>query len=142
MRVARSSARNAEPPTTVSPIASLTTSSKRDMCAPFCCGPRSTKHSSLAWKSCSAPGAPMRMTFSTPVTPTRDSESLIEGVRFWTSGACERETGSMAVVLPADGVESRVSGIGPSLCYQSRTFPLSPFVYEREGTVAQGFRER
>ena len=35
-------------PSTTSPIASLTTSSKRDMCAPFCCGPRSTKQSSLA----------------------------------------------------------------------------------------------
>ena len=31
-----------------SPMASLTTSSKRDMCAPFWRGPRSTKQSSLA----------------------------------------------------------------------------------------------
>ena len=29
-------------------ITSLTTSSKRDMCAPFCWGPRSTKQSSRA----------------------------------------------------------------------------------------------
>ena len=35
-------------PRTTSSIASFTTSSKRDMCAPFCSGPRSTKHSSSA----------------------------------------------------------------------------------------------
>ena len=50
MRWASCSARNADSPRTTSPIASLTTSSKRDMCAPFCCGPRSTKHSSRAQK--------------------------------------------------------------------------------------------
>ena len=33
---------------TTSSIASFTISSKRDMCAPFCSGPRSTKHSSSA----------------------------------------------------------------------------------------------
>ena len=42
-------------PSTTSPIASLTTSSKRDMCAPFWSGPRSTTHSKRAENSCSAP---------------------------------------------------------------------------------------
>ena len=67
--------------TMTSPMTSLTTSSKRDMCAPFCFGPRSTKHSSLAENSSGRPSLPaMRMIFSTPVTPTRESET-------WTVGA-------------------------------------------------------
>ena len=78
-------ARSALSPRTTSPRASLTTSSKRLMCAPFWCGPRSTKQSSRAEYSCSAPLAWMRMTFSTLVTPTRESESERVGARFWTS---------------------------------------------------------
>ena len=62
-----------------SPIASLTTSSKRDMCAPFWRGPRSTKQSSLAENSRSVPPDAMRMTFSTFVTPTRESEMCSVG---------------------------------------------------------------
>ena len=54
------------------PIASLTTSSKRDMCAPFWFGPRSTTHSKRARNSCSLPSWSRRITFSTPVTPTRE----------------------------------------------------------------------
>ena len=69
-----------------SPMTSLTTSSKRDMCAPFCFGPRSTKHSRRAEYSCSAPGGPTRMTFSTFVTPTRESDTWTVGQRSWTSG--------------------------------------------------------
>ena len=53
-------------PRTTSPIASLTTSSKRYMCAPFWCGPRSTKQSSLAVEQLlGAVGRAIRMTFST-----------------------------------------------------------------------------
>ena len=37
-------------------MVSLTTSSKRDMCAPFCFGPRSTKHSRRAENSCAWQG--------------------------------------------------------------------------------------
>ena len=59
--------------------ASFTTSSKRDMWAPFCLGPRSTKHSMRAWKACSLPFSRMRITFSTPVTPTRESETSTDG---------------------------------------------------------------
>src|SRR3954451_13292124 len=82
---ARVSARNALSPSTTSPIASLTTSSKRLICAPFWCGPRSTKQSRRAEKSCSAPLARMRMTFSTLVTPTRESERDSVGAWLWTS---------------------------------------------------------
>ena len=61
------------------------TSSKRLMCAPFWCGPRSTKQSRRAEYSCSVPLAAIRMTFSTLVTPTRESDSESVGARFWTS---------------------------------------------------------
>ena len=47
------SALNGDSPRTTSPIASLTTSSKRDMCAPFWSGPSSTTHSKRAENSCS-----------------------------------------------------------------------------------------
>jgi len=47
------SALNVGSPSTTWPIASLTTSSKRDMCAPFCSGPRSTTHSKRAENNCS-----------------------------------------------------------------------------------------
>src|SRR5262245_20814456 len=63
-------------------MTSLTTSSNRDMCAPRWSGPSSTKQSSLASYS----SAPMRMTFSTLVTPTRDSDSRTEGSDACTSG--------------------------------------------------------
>src|SRR3954452_4659903 len=79
------SARSALSPSTTSPSASLTTSSKRLMCAPFWWGPRSTKQSRRAEYSCSAPLAAIRMTFSPFVTPTRKSESERVGDRFWTS---------------------------------------------------------
>ena len=81
------SARRADSPSTTSPIASLTTSSKRDMCAPFCCGPRSTKQSSRAEYSCSVPFARIRITFSTFVTPTRESETCSVGTCDWTSSS-------------------------------------------------------
>ena len=75
---------------TTSPIASLTTSSKRDMCAPFCARLRSTKHSRRAKNSSSR----MRTTFSTPVTPTRERPTPIAGVRAWTSvHAARRQRG-------------------------------------------------
>ena len=60
----------------------MTTSSKRDMCAPFWRGPRSTKQSSFAQYKRSVPFAPIRMTFSTFVTPTRDSETWNVGRLF------------------------------------------------------------
>src|ERR1039458_7519761 len=75
------SARNGDSLSTTSPIASLTTSSKRDMCAPFWSEPRSTKQSMRARNSSSW----MRTTFSTPVTPTRESPTGTEGGRAWTS---------------------------------------------------------
>ena len=59
------SARNGDSLSTTSPIASLMTSSKRDMCAPFWSRLRSTKQSKRAKNSSSR----MRTTFSTPVTP-------------------------------------------------------------------------
>jgi len=63
-------------------IASLTTSSKRDMCAPFWLGPSSTTHSKRAENSCSEPLHRIRITFSTPVTPTRERLSA-------TAGGCD-----------------------------------------------------
>ena len=66
-------------------MTSLTTSSKRDMCAPFCWGPRSTKHSRRAEKSCSSPFWRMRTIFSISVTPTRDRLTRRFGVCAWTS---------------------------------------------------------
>jgi hypothetical protein len=38
----------------------------------------------------------MRMTFSTPVTPTRDSETWTVGADAWTSGWVVSVLGSMA----------------------------------------------
>src|ERR671917_2025556 len=64
-----------------SAIASLTTSSKRLMCAPFWCGPRSTKQSRRAENR----SFPIRMTFSTLVTPTRERDRESVGTRLWTS---------------------------------------------------------
>jgi hypothetical protein len=75
------SARNGDSLRTTSPIASLTTSSKRDMCAPFWSRLRSTKQSRRAKNSSSR----MRTTFSTPVTPTRESPTRTPGGRAWTS---------------------------------------------------------
>src|SRR6476646_1745179 len=81
-----------------SPMTSLTTSSKRDMCAPFCFGPRSTKHSRFAEKSCGWPSpAAMRITFSTPVMPTRESDTWTVGDDAWTSGWAVSVVGCMAV---------------------------------------------
>src|SRR4051794_5958401 len=61
------------------------TSSNRAIWAPFCSGPRSTKQSRRAQYSCSVPLARMRMTFSTFVTPTRDSAIGRVGTSDWTS---------------------------------------------------------
>ena len=80
------SARKGDSVRTTSPMASLTTSSKRDMCAPFCSWLRSTKHSSRAKYSSSR----IRTTFSTPVTPTRESPTGTLGVRDCTSSAAPR----------------------------------------------------
>src|SRR3954470_13558685 len=85
MCCAKVSARNALSPSTTSPIASLTTSSKRLICAPFWCGPRPTKQYRRAENSCSDPLARIRMTFSTLVTPTRERERESVGTRLWTS---------------------------------------------------------
>src|SRR3954454_15706652 len=67
-------------------MTSFTVSSKRDMCAPFCFGPRSTKHSRRAEKSCSWPPWRRRTIFSTPVTPTRERLTCTAGSWFCTSG--------------------------------------------------------
>src|ERR1700722_13900347 len=48
----------------------------------------------------------MRMTFSTPVTPTRESPTGIDGVRAWTS--------SPTVLGESDGVERIVIGTSPA----------------------------
>ena len=93
------SALNVDSPSTTSPIASLTTSSKRDMCAPFCSGPSSTTHSNRAENSCSAPFWRIRITFSTPVTPTRERLSCTVGRRAWTSVIETLEVGLMAIAL-------------------------------------------
>src|SRR3954451_4255268 len=95
------SARSSLSPRTTSPSASLTTSSKRLMCAPFWCGPRSTKQSSRAEYSCSDPLAAIRMTFSTFVTPTRESESESVGTRFWTSSSDRVMTSRLGDGVPA-----------------------------------------
>ena len=79
------SALNVDSPRTTSPIASLTTSSNRDMCAPFWSRPSSTTHSNRAENSCSEPFCRIRITFSTPVTPTRERLSWTAGRRAWTS---------------------------------------------------------
>jgi hypothetical protein len=76
---------NAVAPSTTSPIDSLTTSSKRDMCAPFCAEPSSITHSKRAMNSCSVPPVFMRITFSTSVTPTRDRLRASGGALAWTS---------------------------------------------------------
>ena len=44
-------------------------------------GLRSTKHSKSAWKRFSAPSALTRITFSTPVTPTRERLTWVAGTR-------------------------------------------------------------
>jgi hypothetical protein len=63
-----------------SPMTSLTTSSKRDMCAPFCFGPEIDEAFEVAREELRRPSpAAMRMTFSTPVSPTRERET-------WTVG--------------------------------------------------------
>ena len=85
MRVASASALKVDSPSTTSPMTSLTTSSKRDMCAPFCCAPRSTKHCSRAEKSCSSPCWRMRTIFSISVTPTRERLTRRLGACAWTS---------------------------------------------------------
>ena len=53
-----------------------------------------TEHSRRAWKSCSLPFWRMRMTFSTRVTPTWESEISTEGRWDWTSGAVSATGGS------------------------------------------------
>ncbi len=90
------SARNGDSVSTTSPIASLTTSSKRDMCAPFWSRLKSTKHSRRAKNSSSR----MRTTFSTPVTPTRERPTRTEGARACTSsGARGSSEGFTCIVV-------------------------------------------
>jgi len=94
---------NVDSPSTTSPIASLMTSSKRDMCAPFWLRPSSTTHSKLAEKSCSVPLWRMRITFSTPVTPTRERLSCTAGRRAWTSVIGTLDVGCEAITYRVDG---------------------------------------
>src|SRR3954470_18675060 len=128
MRWANVSARKAEPPRMTSPIVSLTTSSKRDMCAPFCLGPRSTKHSRRAEKSCGRPSAPaIWMTFSTPVTPTRESETWTVGRDAWTSGWELSVRDGIGEAPQTTDARSRTLPRHPeSLCYHSRTWLTAP----------------
>ena len=101
---------NVDSPSTTCPIAALTTSSKRDMCAPFWAAPRSTTHSKRAENSCSAPFCSSRMTFSTSVTPTRERLIGTLGRCDWTSIVGDAAVGSG--VMMRQRVERRELGRG------------------------------
>ena len=73
------SALNVDSPRTTSPIASLTTSSNRDMCAPFWFAAELDDALEARREQLLGPVLRIRITFSTPVTPTRDRLS-------WTAG--------------------------------------------------------
>ena len=75
---------------TTSSIASLTSSSKRDMCAPFWSGRRSQKHMISAWKSRSVPLWLMRIAFAERVTPALDRLIGAVGRVSWRSSATLR----------------------------------------------------
>src|SRR3954454_5935716 len=81
---ARSSTRNASPPTTSS-IASSKSSGNRDMWTPFCDGSRSTVQSIVAAISFSWRPRPIRTAFCTPVTPARESPMRTSGGAGWRS---------------------------------------------------------
>ena len=98
-----------------SPIASLTTSSKRDMCAPFWRGPRSTKHSSLRAEELLAPVGAIRMTFSTPVTPTRESDD----VHGRALGLDVRATGVRELPCRTQDTSADCASQSADLCYHS-----------------------
>src|ERR1039458_9222275 len=119
------SARKVDSPSTTSPIASLTTSSKRDMWAPFWSDPRSTTHSNRAEKNWSDPVWRSRMTFSTPVTPTRERLNASDGADDWTSTKrmLEERLGGIAGNKgrePDGWAALRGSGQPLGLWYQSR----------------------
>src|SRR3954454_2753675 len=81
---ARSSTRNASPPTTSS-IASSKSSGNRDIWTPFCDGSRSTVQSIVAAISFSWRARAIRTAFCTPVTPARESPMRTSGGAAWRS---------------------------------------------------------
>ena len=89
MRSASASMTSASPITTSS-IASLTSSSKRDMWTPFCSGLRSQKQASSAWKSRSSPLWRMRIAFAERVTPARERLMAAAGLDSCRSSGRER----------------------------------------------------
>src|SRR5262245_45142942 len=51
----------------------------------------------------------MRITFSIPVTPTRESETPSDGVRFWTSGCAASAEGSILLLAVVAGGRPRLA---------------------------------
>jgi hypothetical protein len=108
------SARIPASPRTRSRTAWLMTSSKRDMCTPRRVGPSSTKHSSRAENSCGERrSTPMWMTFSTPVSPTRDSDMRTDGSAAWTSTGSVEDDG-LGSMTPRRTLAVRAASIAPS----------------------------
>src|SRR5258708_7550830 len=128
------SARNGASLSTTSPIASLTTSSKRDMCAPFCWWERSTKQSSCAkYRS-----SPIRTTFSTPVTPTRERPTRMPGVRAWTSSPVPivgdiAGVGELARTRAKPSAAAIATGPGSRAEFSTADSGITPHLVDREG---------
>ena len=96
-------------PMTTSSMASLTSSSKRDMCTPFCAGFRSQKHATSAWKSRSSPLWRMRMAFADRVTPARERLIGAAGADCW------RSSGRVRRIVLIGELASSVSMCGPTM---------------------------
>src|SRR4051794_18737726 len=122
---ARTSTRNASPITTSS-IASSKSSAKRDMCAPFWCGSRSTVQSIRAAISRSCVPWRRRIAFSTPLTPTRESASGTSGAAACRSSSMSRRVPMerCPVTLPGGFVLTEFAGLVSLACHDLRT-PLA-----------------
>src|SRR4051794_17272106 len=122
---ARTSTRNASPITTSS-IASSKSSAKRDMCAPFWCGSRSTVQSIRAAISRSCVPWRRRIAFSTPLTPTRESASGTSGAAAWRSSSMSRRVPMerCPVTLPGGFALTEFAGLVTLACHDLRT-PLA-----------------
>src|SRR3954468_9181562 len=126
---ARSSTRNASPPTTSS-IASSKSSGNRDMWMPFCDGSRSTVQSIVAAISFSCRPRPIRTAFCTPVTPARESPSRTSG-----GAACRSSTRVLCPTPVSD--DTPFAKLVSLACHDVRT-PLATvhgFVKTIERTV-------
>src|SRR4051794_10643231 len=122
---ARTSTRNASPITTSS-IASSKSSAKRDMCAPFWCGSRSTVQSIRAAISRSCVPWRRRIAFSTPLTPTRESASGTSGAAACRSSSMSRRVPMerCPVTLPGGFALTEFAGLVTLACHDLRT-PLA-----------------